>query len=147
MSNDFLASEEFASLTHRHIQECIELMLNKNESFEILVNMYFVDFNPPLPENIKNKKAIGLFSISSDSLDSAKVTNNSLIFDAAFGDENFITSVRVNFNGILRINIQETTLLINCSTFIIPLYNASEEIQKSTDIFKSNPKNKDIFKS
>lgn len=149
MNDDFLASKEFASLMHRHIQECIELILSKNKSFEILANMHFIEFNPPLPKSIKAKREIALFTISGYALQSAKLINNSLIFNSIFGDENFATSVKIDFSGILRINIQDAMLLVNFS--IPPIttlsHNTDDEIQKSTDIFKSNPKNKNVFKS
>lgn len=50
MGDDFVASKEFVSLMQRHVRECFELILSKNESFDVLVNMNFVRFNPPLPE-------------------------------------------------------------------------------------------------
>ena len=143
MGDDFVASKEFVSLMQRHVRECFELILSKNESFDVLVNMNFVRFNPPLPEHLKLTNEVALFALSGYGLSSAKLINESLIFETSFGEENFCSSVSIDFSGVLRISIDKTTLLVNLS---LPPAKTSHEVQKSADIFKSNPKNKEIFK-
>lgn len=143
MLEDFLASKDFADLMRRHVKECLELILSGDEGFEVLANMNLVSFEPPLPEHLELKNEVALFVLSGYTLESAQLTSDSLVFEAGFGDENYATTVSIRLGGILRISMQKAALLVN---FSIPSSDAPSQIEKSTNIFKSNPKNKDLFK-
>jgi hypothetical protein len=141
-----LGDVEFSNLMRVHIQDIIELLLNRGEFFSILTNIHNVTFEPPLPEHIsKNFKPITLFVIAEYTFESCSLDENFLYFEAGFGEENIGSLITIPLGSIVQIIIGETPVFINLS-----LEQNKEEkdnaVKKSTNIFLSNPENKKILK-
>ncbi|MCR4942344.1 MAG: hypothetical protein K5978_06115 [Campylobacter sp.] len=141
MIDDLLDNEKFALLMKMHIYECIDFLLQNNFDFAIVANYEAVKFQPELPEDIsKNFAKVIVFMLGGYTLQSANLTQDELSFEAGFGEENYASLVSMPLSSIIQILVDDTAVLINFARPII-----KTQTQNSMSIFKSNPKNKEIF--
>lgn len=146
MLEEFLKDSEFASMMHRNIYNLLNLLMQKNTQFDILVSTKFVNFSPELPQEIKSNfnPSIILFSLAGYSLSSVEISKDEIKFEAGFGPDNFASVVNIPIGAIIRISIDENPILINFATFSPSDSKTKQE--RSKQIFLNNPKNRDIFK-
>jgi len=136
-------NKKYKELVTKQAKEQIIFMLQNSIDFSIVVNMDSgVDFNPPLPKEIKSSfREFTLFTLSGYTFKSAYVENDILIFEAGFGSENFGSVVYVDIDRILQIVISETPIFINVTASI------PKQTQKdSFEVFASKNRNKKFFK-
>lgn len=143
MSGNLLSDTQFRALMIKHIFECLDLILTKDEPFSVLVNLEFTDFEPKLPEKIAPKNKIVLFTLEGYTLQSAILTAKSISFEAGFGEEDFASVVKIPLGAILQIINNDQIILVNFSEFTPT--NPQDEAERSKKIFMSNPRNKGIF--
>ncbi len=137
---------EFINLMRYHIKEVIELLLEKEEYFSILTNITNINFDPKLPPHIEESfKPITLFVVAEYTFESCSIDDENLYFEAGFGSENIGSFVTIPLGSIVQIIIDETPILINMS-MEQKKTDKSKGVEKSTNIFLSNPKNKKILK-
>ncbi|MBQ7134850.1 hypothetical protein [Campylobacter sp.] len=146
MLEEFLKDSEFASMMHRNIYDLLNLLIQKDIQFDILVNTKFVNFSPELPQEIKANfnPSVILFSLAGYSLSSVEISKDEIKFEAGFGPDNFASLVSVPIGAIIRISIDENPILINFATYSPSDSKTKQE--RSKQIFLNNPKNRDIFK-
>lgn len=146
MLEEFLKDSEFASMMHRNIYDLLNLLMQKNIQFDILVSTKFVNFSPELPQEIKANfnPSVILFSLAGYSLSSVEISKDEIKFEAGFGPDNFASLVSVPIGAIIRISIDENPILINFATYSPSDSKTKQE--RSKQIFLNNPKNRDIFK-
>lgn len=146
MLEEFLKDSEFASMMHRNIYDLLNLLIQKDIQFDILVSTKFVNFSPELPQEIKANfnPSVILFSLAGYSLSSVEISKDEIKFEAGFGPNNFASVVNIPIGAIIRISIDENPILINFATFSPSDSKTKQE--RSKQIFLNNPKNRDIFK-
>ena len=146
MLEEFLKDSKFASMMHRNIYDLLNLLMQKNIQFDILVSTKFVNFSPELPQEIKSNfnPSVILFSLAGYSLSSVEISKDEIKFEAGFGPDNFASLVSVPIGAIIRISIDENPILINFATYSPSDSKTKQE--RSKQIFLNNPKNRDIFK-
>ncbi len=149
MLHQALSDEKFCEIMSEHIQELLEYLLTENINFSILTNIAEVDFDPPLPNDIKDSfKPITMFVLAGYTYESAMVNSEFLSFEAGFGADNFGSVVSIPLLGILQIIVEETPIFINLS---IPVNKQEKRgkkrgVKKSMEALLSNPENKNLFK-
>ncbi|MBE0496684.1 MAG: hypothetical protein IBX45_09760 [Campylobacterales bacterium] len=151
MLQEFLENEIFVRLMRVHIHETLELLFQEGVHFSILTNIAEVDFDPPLPSHItQHFKPITMFVLAGYTYESARVDEQTLVFEAGFGKENMGSVVHVPLGAILQVVIEETPVLINLS---IPRENETTAgmpekggVEKSMVALLSNPENEKLFK-
>ncbi|MBQ3167930.1 hypothetical protein [Campylobacter sp.] len=146
MLEEFLKDSEFASMMHRNIYDLLNLLIQKDIQFDILVSTKFVNFSPELPQEIKANfnPSVILFSLAGYSLSSVEISKDEIKFEAGFGPNNFASVVSIPIGAIIRISIDENPILINFATYSPSDSKTKQE--RSKQIFLNNPKNRDIFK-
>lgn len=146
MLEEFLKDSKFASMMHRNIYDLLNLLIQKDIQFDILVSTKFVNFSPELPQEIKANfnPSVILFSLAGYSLSSVEISKDEIKFEAGFGPDNFASLVSVPIGAIIRISIDENPILINFATYSPSDSKTKQE--RSKQIFLNNPKNRDIFK-
>lgn len=146
MLEEFLKDSKFASMMHRNIYDLLNLLIQKDIQFDILVNTKFVNFSPELPQEIKANfnPSVILFSLAGYSLSSVEISKDEIKFEAGFGPDNFASVVNIPIGAIIRISIDENPILINFATYSPSDSKTKQE--RSKQIFLNNPKNRDIFK-
>ena len=120
----------------KHAKEILSLLLSKQYEFDILCVTEKISFNPKLPEHITS--AFGemiLFSLANYTLSSATIENDTLIFEAGFGEENIGSVVSVPVSAIVQITHNETPIFINITATF-------DEPEKPKNPFELNPRNK-----
>jgi len=146
MIQQFLRDHDFHDLMLLHIRELIDLLLAKGVFFSILTNVSEIKFDPVLPAEIsENFKPITLFVIAEYTFETATFDDENLYFEAGFGQQNLGSYLTVPFSSIVQIIVEDTPIFINLS---IPPTHApkKEDIEKSTNIFLSNPENQRLLK-
>ncbi len=147
MTNRIINDEEFSNLMKLHTSEIIELLMKKGQFFSILTNITNVYFNPPLPNEISSSlKPITLFIIADYTFESSSIDDDNLYFEAGFGKDNIGSYVSVPLDSIVQILVDDTPIFINLA-IAQNRKSKKESIKKSTNIFLSNPENKNIVKS
>ncbi|MBP3206959.1 MAG: hypothetical protein J6M21_01705 [Campylobacter sp.] len=133
MKDLILKDENFNKMMIKNINECINFLFEKGVEFGILSNLKFTEFNPALPEHITQnfKSEVILFELANYTLQSAKIENNTLYFEAGFGEENFPSTVSIPLFAIIQITLENMPILIN---FSIPDTEKMKR-EKSKNIF------------
>ncbi len=150
MLETLLGSEEFHGLMKQHIKEVLELLLKRGVNFSILTNISDVNFDPVLPVEIsQNFKPITMFFLAGYTFESTQIYNNTLSFEAGFGNDNFGSLVSFPLEAILQIIVEEIPVFINLST--PPPKAAVKEpqengLKRSMNAFLSNPHNQKLMK-
>lgn len=131
-----IESLEFRELKTKHAKELLYLLLEINKPFNILCSLEGIEFNPVLPKHISSAfKDVIIFALANYTLESAHIENNTLIFEAGFGEENFGSVVSVPIENIIQITEDETPLFINIAATL-------PKPKKPTNPFAMNPRNK-----
>ena len=146
MIKGFLADYDFSELMVFHQRDIIEMLLSKGMFFSILTHIDDISYDPLLPAEISdNFKPITLFVISEYTFESCSVDDDNLYFEAGFGHQNVGSYVTIPLNSIVQILLEDTPIFIN-----LAIRQKKKEkdtnIEASTNIFLSNPKNKDFVK-
>ncbi len=146
MVQSFLRDQDFNEMMVLHIKETIDLLLSKGTYFSILTNISEIKFDPILPYDISSTfKPITLFVVAEYTFETCTFDDNNLYFEAGFGHQNVGSYVTIPLHAIVQIIIEDTPILINLS---VPseYTHKKADIQKSTNIFLSNPENQDLIK-
>jgi len=144
----------FAKIMKKNIQDVIIHMFESEQNFGILCKIEEVEFNPTLPDSINSEfRPLTLFFLAGYTFDTARVEDDTLIFEAGFGSDNFGSVVSVSLLSIMQIIIDETPILIN-----LAIYNESNEraeqsskvndkgVENSMASFLNNPENSKFLK-
>ena len=123
----------------------------KEQNFGILCHIEHVSFNPELPEEINAEfRPLTLFFLAGYTFETAKIVDDSLVFEAGFGVENIGSVVSVPLLSIMQIIVDETPLLINLASYKkevkTPAKKTHNGVQNSMASFLSNPENSKFLK-
>lgn len=144
----------FAKIMKKNIQDVIIHLFESEQNFGILCKIEEVEFNPTLPDSINSEfRPLTLFFLAGYTFDTARIEDDTLIFEAGFGSDNFGSVVSVSLLSIMQIIIDETPILIN-----LAVYNESNErveqsgkvndkgVENSMASFLNNPENSKFLK-
>jgi len=143
--------KEFASLMQKNIQDLIIHFFNKEQNFGILCKIEDITFNPQLPDSINSEfRPLTLFFLAGYTFETARIVDDSLVFEAGFGADNFGSLVSVPMLSIMQIIIDETPVLINLANYeknIVVKKEVDEGgVENSMASFLSNPENSKFIK-
>jgi hypothetical protein len=144
-------NKEFTQLMQKHMQELIIYFFQKEQNFGILCKIEDALFEPSLPEEIVTEfRPLTLFFLAGYTFETAHIEENSLVFEAGFGAENFGSIVRVPLVSIMQIIVDETPVMINLATHQLedePKKVSNEKgVKDSMASFLSNPENSKFVK-
>ncbi len=154
MLHKLVEKNGFREMMQSHCEDFIAFLFDENIEFSILTSLSNITFEPILPEYItKDFKPLTFFTLAGYTYESSRLDEGILSFEAGFGRENIGSLVSVPLYAILQILVDNTPVFINLAT--PPEKKATKEkvgkkdnggIEKSMDIFLSNPNNKKLFK-
>jgi len=146
MLYDILQNEEFEAIMKNHANDILKFFLERDEPFGVLADTKNISFNPDLPDDIKSSfSEFTFFLIVNYTLESARIENNKLIFEAGFGAKNIGSVVSIPINSILQIIVDETPIFINLTATLKKPKN-DEGIKTSMEALLSNPENQKLLK-
>jgi len=151
MLYEMIKDESYMKLMSKHIQELLLFLFEQEQNFGILCKIEHLTFEPELPEHIRKEfRPMTLFFLAGYTFESARIDNNSLIFEAGFGEENIGSFVQVPLLSIMQIIVDETPIFVNLAS---PKEKASNQapqrengIENSMASFLSNPENQKFIK-
>lgn len=162
-------TKRYNVLSNGHCHEILEFLSECNINFCLLCKLTEVNFSPCLPHDIiSNFKELIVFVLAGYTFDSLEISQDSIEFEAGFGDQNIGSSVDIKLNGILQIftkDLEDNDLVLfnryekitfkNQENFIEQDKNNSNEEDKinqknfndSLNAILSNPRNHKIIKN
>ncbi len=151
MLDSVIKDKDFAVLMQKNIQELIIHLFNKDQNFGILCNIEDISFDPALPDSISAEfRPMTLFFLAGYTFDTAKIENNTLIFEAGFGADNFGSFVSVPLLSVMQVIVDETPLLINLSSHKKDTAEVEKVdeggVENSMASFLANPENSKFLK-
>jgi len=140
MITNIIENENYKDLVSEQIVKTIEFLLEQNQEFSITANLEPIEFNPELPETIKEQlPKYSLFILSNYTYTTIVINDKYISFEAGFGNENFGSTVKIPIHSIFQIIVDESILYIN-SVATVDKFNSNPKL-KSMNVFKSNPNN------
>ena len=154
MLNSITNDAEFADVMKKNIQAMMIHFFENNINFGVLCNIEDVFFDPALPEDIGSAfHPMTLFFLAGYTFETARITDDDLVFEAGFGSDNFGSVTTVPLLSIMQIIIDETPVLINLATYkkdssniISESESDSSGVENSMNSFLSNPENSKFLK-
>ncbi|SHO81146.1 hypothetical protein MNB_SV-15-628 [hydrothermal vent metagenome] len=147
MKTEIFNTQEYKEVINRYLIDTISIFFNKNEAFSIVCDVQYLEFNPPLPEELSAQFGTHvLFNIAEYSFESAKVEDNYFIFEAGFGSQNFGSVVSMPILAIKQLIVDEIPLITNIAT-PTKIATKEEKVGNSMNIFLNNPENQKILKN
>ncbi len=142
--NDPFDSEAYRDIQSKHLYNTISFLLGEGIEFAIAAEVEYLTFDPPLPEVLSKQLAsISLFVLSNYTFESANVQENSLNFEAGFGEENFGAWVKVPLLAIKQVIVGEYPIAINIAE---PSPFEAPDALNSMEALLSNPENRKLLK-
>lgn len=154
MLETIIEDSKFATLMQNNIQDLIIYMFEKEQNFGILCKIEDISFDPSLPLEIYTEfRPMTLFFLAGYTFETARIVDDSIIFEAGFGSENIGSIVTVPLLSIMQVIIDETPILINLASYT-KVEKVNHEIKKSNKngadnsmaSFLSNPENSKFLK-
>jgi len=151
MLYEMIKDENYMGLMNKHIQELLQFLFEQEQNFGILCKIEHLSFEPELPDNIRSEfRPMTLFFLAGYTFDSARLNENTLVFEAGFGEENLGSFVEVPLLSIMQIIVDETPIFVNLAS---PNEVASNQppkkehgVENSMASFLSNPENQKFIK-
>jgi len=142
---------DFAVLMQSSIQRMIIHLFEKEQNFGVLCKVADVHFEPALPAEINTEfRPMTLFFLAGYTFETARVSDDTLIFEAGFGADNYGSLVHVPLLSIMQIIIDETPVLINLAVHKedtkIKIKKDDNGVENSMASFLSNPENAKFIK-
>jgi len=145
MINNIIENSEYKDLVSKQVKETMEFLIEQGQEFAITANIDAVKFDPELPSLVFDQLSkFSLFVLSNYTYSTINIDDNYITFEAGFGSENFGSIVKVPLFSIFQIIIDESILYIN-SVATVDKFNKDAK-EKSFNIFKNNPNNKNLIK-
>jgi len=145
MINNIIENTKYKDLVSTQVKDTIEFLLELNQEFAITANIDATTFDPELPSATKDQLSkFSLFVLANYTYTTIRIDDDNLYFEAGFGSENFGSTVKVPFYAIFQIVVDESILFVN-SVATVDKFNKDKK-EKSLNIFKSNPNNKNLIK-
>ena len=149
-----IQDKDFTKLMKKHIEDLIILFFEKEQNFGILCKIEDISFNPELPEEINSEfRPLTLFFLAGYTFETARIEEDTLIFEAGFGSENIGSVVSVPLLSILQIIVDETPVLINLAIATQEEEKVTQEsqidengVKNSMASFLNNPENSKFIK-
>ncbi len=153
MITNIIEDKEYRNLIQEQIRDIIDYLIVNNEEFSITANIKGVVFSPEIPETIAKSFAnFTMFTLSNYTYSTIQVTDDTISFEAGFGEENFGALVTIPLYAIFQLVVNDSILCIN-PTATVEKYFLKENLDNSNDgqqkrsrsAFSMNPKNKDLI--
>lgn len=143
MIEKILGDTEFINTMQKHCYEVLKRLLDVEVEFCIIADSNFVDYAPPLPDDLNPSKnhPFVMFILAGYTFESAELYKDKITFHAGFGPNDFATFVTVDLGAIRQIQVENNNIFVNFS-----LYDKLDEAKltrQSMNIFLKHSKKDD----
>ena len=144
MTINLFQTPEYKTLMQEHIANTIAYLFAKDQEFAIACEIKYIDFDPPLPEEIMHSfKETVLFVLSGYTYESAKLEGEYFSFEAGFGSENFGSTVTMPLLAIKQVIVGEHPVVLNLAQ---PAPKKELSKKSSMEALLNNPENQKLLK-
>jgi len=145
MLADMMKDKTFTKYMENHINELVEYLLSTEQNFGLVCKLENVEFNPPLPDHIKETlNQITLFFLAGYTFESTRLDAGFVSFEAGFGSENFGSIVTLPVLAVMQLIVEETPIFVNIAP---PRPKESDgSIDMSMAALMANPQNRKLLK-
>lgn len=146
MIKDVIENENYKNLVSSQIKNTIEFLIGNDEEFAITANIKGITFTPELPVAIYDQlSAFSLFILANYTYTTLDLDEEYIYFEAGFGKENFGSLVKIPFNAIFQIIVDESILFVNSTATVQDFFSQKDQDNKSLNAFKKNPNNQSLI--
>ncbi|OUR70337.1 hypothetical protein A9Q76_07760 [Arcobacter sp. 31_11_sub10_T18] len=146
MIKDIIENENYKLLVSKQIKETMQYLIQSDEEFAVTANIKGITFNPELPDSIYSQlSAFSLFILANYTYSTLELDDNYIYFEAGFGKENFGSLVKIPYNAIFQIIVDESILFVNSTATVKNFFSKKEQDKKSFNAFKNNPNNENLI--
>jgi len=140
-----MKDKTFTKYMENHISELVEYLLSTEQNFGLVCKLENVEFNPPLPDHIKETlNQITLFFLAGYTFESTRLDAGFVSFEAGFGSENFGSIVTLPVLAVMQLIVEETPIFVNIAP---PRPKESDgSIDMSMAALMANPQNRKLLK-
>ena len=152
---EIIKDVDFKNIMQDSIGEAIEYFLDKELSFGVLCNIASIEFEPKLSDELMEnfQPPFTFFVLANYTLESARVEDDFLLFEAGFGENDFASVVKVPLYAIFQIVVDEKPIFINMCATVAEEFQVKEESEvksksenTSINAILSNPENQKLLK-
>jgi len=142
---DMMKDNAFQTSMENHITDIVSYLLTNEQHFGLVCKLENVDFNPPLPDHIKETlNQITLFFLAGYTYESTRLEGGFISFEAGFGSENFGSIVTLPVLAVMQLIVEETPIFVNIAQ---PRPKETDgSVDKSMAALMANPENRKLFK-
>jgi len=140
-----MKDKTFTQYMENHINELVEYLLTTEQNFGLVCKLENVEFNPPLPDHIKETlNQITLFFLAGYTFESTRLDAGFVSFEAGFGSENFGSIVTLPVLAVMQLIVEETPIFVNIAP---PRPKESDgSVDMSMAALMANPQNRKLLK-
>jgi len=140
-----MKDKTFTKYMENHINELVEYLLTTEQNFGLVCKLENVEFNPPLPDHIKETlNQITLFFLAGYTFESTRLDAGFVSFEAGFGSENFGSIVTLPVLAVMQLIVEETPIFVNIAP---PRPKESDgSVDMSMAALMANPQNRKLLK-
>jgi len=151
MTINLFQTPEYKALMTEHISKTIGYLFDKDQDFGVACQVKHLDFNPELPQELKESfNDTVLFILSGYTLGSAALEDENFVFEAGFGPENFGSTVTVPLLAIKQVLVGDHPIVLNLAEHeekkVSALSASSKSSKSSMEALLNNPENKKLLK-
>ncbi len=137
-------SEAFRALQREYLRDLIAYLLEEGVEFAVAAEIEFVEFDPPLPEEIRRRfSPVSLFVLSGYTYETTRVEEDRLSFEAGFGEENIGSIVSMPLLAIKQLVVGDYPVAVNIAE---PLPEERPDASRSMEALLNNPENIKLLK-
>ena len=140
-----MKDKTFTKYMENHISELVEYLLSTEQNFGLVCKLENVEFNPPLPDHIKETlNQITLFFLAGYTFESTRLDSGFVSFEAGVGSENFGSIVTLPVLAVMQLIVEETPIFVNIAP---PRPKESDgSVDMSMAALMANPQNRKLLK-
>ena len=145
MPLDLFQTDEYRHLQQEYLYKTIDFLLKNGVEFAVAAQIDAVDFEPPLPEEIRKRlHDVSLFILSGYTYESSFLEKDALRFEAGFGEENYGSWVTIPLLAIKQIYVDEFPIAVNVAETAPE--SPAPDPSRSMEALLKNPENLKLLK-
>lgn len=147
MALSLFQSDAYRSLMQDHLYNTLAFLLEEGQEFAVALNVEHLKITPDLPGDIqKSFGQTALFVLAGYTFESAYIDDDTLYFEAGFGEENIGAHIQVPLLAIQQIFIGEYPITINVSSPRPFQDTTTPNSDRSMEALLRNPENQKLLK-
>jgi len=146
MALSLFQTDPFRALMRDHLDNTLGFLMDEEQEFAVAAEMEYLRFEPELPRDIrKGFGEVALFVLAGYTLESAHHDQDSLYFEAGFGEEGIGAHVTIPLLAIRQIFVGEYPITVNI-TGPAPFADERAKTDHSMEALLRNPENQKLIK-